>query len=775
MIKRSDNLIEFDCFQVDLKNYVLKQKGVVVPLEPKLFDTLVVLLEANGDIVSKEVLIQRLWPGTYVKEGSLSRNIAELNKALGPRKSGGKYILNSAKRGYSFNVKPDISSEPTGNLITERTWGNTIRIATGVFLLILGLLSFYFFNREVFHKQEPLQRQITNKPSETPIKHAAISPNGSLMAYIEKIGEGEKTVVKLRQTSNGETSDIPTLRESEIFRLSWLPDSTTLLVSGKLNQEDTAGIWLVPILAGASPPSKVPVGRVNTGEAAAMDKSHIAYISGNRDEIWLTGVDGQTPRLILKGREGDEFNGLAWLAGARGLLFNKLYLAGTIYGITVETLDLQTGRISTVIPNNPQLRAGCATPEGSVFYAIEYEWPHQNDTSLWEMSIDPQTGEVTREARMLVRSNGSNVHGLSATADGKHLVILKGPYQADVWVGDIDHTTGMVSAARRLTHDDGNDLVTAWTQDSKALFFHSDRTGKSTLYKQSIDSTQAERILCEGIECRGARISPDGKSLFYLERPDGWLGGQLGPVKLKVSSITGENPKVLYSEYALLSMRCARSPSDLCVMSERSILPGRSKELIFRGLTREAVQNSELASMEINLPLGKEYWDLAPDGSQLAVITSGAQDGVIRLIRFDGSSEEVVVKGRNGFHSMDWAADGKGWYISSRSAKSEDLLYVDLQGNSRVVRRSTDGFETWGVPSPDGEHLAVLEWTGAGNIYVLDELPEQSSLGPILLAISLMSVISGLTLLFWSGFTKAARSVGRSLHWQHLDKHVRSS
>jgi eukaryotic-like serine/threonine-protein kinase len=750
MIKWSDNLIEFDCFQVDLKRRILKRDGVLVHLQPKYFDILVVLLEAKGELVTKDELIEKVWQGTVVEEGGLKRNISELRKALGQTKNGDKiYIVTVSKRGYRFNVNQGESTENINQAqITEPTRGNTIRITTGVLLLILGLFSFSFFNRENLHTQEPLQRQITNKPTETPIKHAAISPNGSLIAYIEKIGEGEKTVVKLLQTGNRETSDIPTLHASEVFRLSWLPDSTTLLVSGKLNQADTTGIWIVPVLAGASPPIKVPVGGLDPGEAAAMDKSHIAYISGNRDEIWLTGVDGESPHLILKGREGDEFNGLAWLAGGQRLVFNKVYLAGTIYGITVDTLDLETGKVSTVIPNNPQLRAGCVTPEGRIFYAVEYAPPHQNDTSLWEMSIDPQSGEITQPGKMLVRSNGSTVHGLSATADGKQIVILKGPYQADVWVGDIDRTTQMLSAARRLTHDDGNDLVTTWTQDSKAVFFHSNRTGDSTLYKQSIDSTQAEKIFCEGGECRGARMSPDGVSLFYIERADGWLGTMTGPVRLKVSSITGENPRLLYSAYALLSMRCARSPSDRCVMSERSILPGQNSELIFRSLTREGVSNTELARMEINLPLGKEYWDLSPDGSKVAVVTGGSPDGVIRLIGFDGSSKDVIVKGRNGFHSMDWAADGSGWYISTRSAKSEDLLYVDLHGNYRVIRESTDGFETWGVPSPDGKHLAVLEWTVSGNIFILDELPEQRSVSQILLVVSVMSVIGGLILLF---------------------------
>lgn len=272
--------------------------------------------------------------------------------------------------------------------------------------------------RKWLYHPEPVQTQITAQPAETAVKSLAISPDGSYLAYAEKMGEGEKTIVKLRQKNNRRPATIPALVNSEIFRLSWMPDSATLLISGKPDPQKAAGIWLVPILAGGGPPVRVPIDGTEIGEAAAINQTQIAFVSGSRNEIWRTGIDGQQLERVLKGQAGDEFRDLVWLAGGYRLLFNRIHLAGTMYRVTAETLDLRTGQPPLVILDDPRLRAGCATPEGHIYFSLEHEPPNHNDTSLWEMSIDPQTGRVTREASMLVGSNGSNVYGLSTSADG---------------------------------------------------------------------------------------------------------------------------------------------------------------------------------------------------------------------------------------------------------------------------------------------------------------------------------------------------------------------
>jgi DNA-binding winged helix-turn-helix (wHTH) protein len=70
-----------------------------VPLTPKEFDTLLVLLEAGGCVVGKEALIRRVWPDSYVGDGSLARNISVMRKALGE-----EIIETLPKKGYRIAV-----------------------------------------------------------------------------------------------------------------------------------------------------------------------------------------------------------------------------------------------------------------------------------------------------------------------------------------------------------------------------------------------------------------------------------------------------------------------------------------------------------------------------------------------------------------------------------------------------------------------------------------------------------------------------------------------
>ena len=72
-----------------------------IPLAPKAFLTLVILVENRGRVVEKEELVRKIWPDTFVEEGSLAQNISILRKTLGeePRQP---YIQTIPKRGYRF-------------------------------------------------------------------------------------------------------------------------------------------------------------------------------------------------------------------------------------------------------------------------------------------------------------------------------------------------------------------------------------------------------------------------------------------------------------------------------------------------------------------------------------------------------------------------------------------------------------------------------------------------------------------------------------------------
>ena len=98
----------FGPFYLDQAERLLRRDGVKVPLTPKVFDTLLILIENAGRLVTKEYLLQKVWPDTFVEEANLSVNIAALRKALGGNGES-DYIETLPKRGYRFVAK--VSSE----------------------------------------------------------------------------------------------------------------------------------------------------------------------------------------------------------------------------------------------------------------------------------------------------------------------------------------------------------------------------------------------------------------------------------------------------------------------------------------------------------------------------------------------------------------------------------------------------------------------------------------------------------------------------------------
>lgn len=94
-------LFEFDSFRLDPAEHLLLRDGEPVPLEPKVFETLLVLIR-QGRLVGKEELMQAVWPDSFVEESNLTRNISVLRKALTRTDGGPQYIETVPKRGYRF-------------------------------------------------------------------------------------------------------------------------------------------------------------------------------------------------------------------------------------------------------------------------------------------------------------------------------------------------------------------------------------------------------------------------------------------------------------------------------------------------------------------------------------------------------------------------------------------------------------------------------------------------------------------------------------------------
>src|SRR5262245_20488508 len=102
MDKKETQLYEFDRFCLDASERILLHDQQETPLTPKVFETLLLLVENSGRVIEKEELLQTIWPDSFVEESSLTQNISLLRKALGEGGDGRRFIETIPKRGYKF-------------------------------------------------------------------------------------------------------------------------------------------------------------------------------------------------------------------------------------------------------------------------------------------------------------------------------------------------------------------------------------------------------------------------------------------------------------------------------------------------------------------------------------------------------------------------------------------------------------------------------------------------------------------------------------------------
>lgn len=98
-MKAESHFYEFGPFRLDAAERQLLREDRVLPLTPKAFDVLLVLVENSSHTVEKDDLMKRVWPTTCVEEVNLANNVSLLRKVLG---DGDRYIQTVARRGYRF-------------------------------------------------------------------------------------------------------------------------------------------------------------------------------------------------------------------------------------------------------------------------------------------------------------------------------------------------------------------------------------------------------------------------------------------------------------------------------------------------------------------------------------------------------------------------------------------------------------------------------------------------------------------------------------------------
>jgi len=114
-------LYEFGPYKLNPSQQLLVEGETRIPLTPKAFQILLALVESQGQIVSKEELLHKIWPDTFVEEATLAQNVFTLRKVLKDDRGTSHYIETVPKRGYRFVARVmETVSEALGPVPEER-------------------------------------------------------------------------------------------------------------------------------------------------------------------------------------------------------------------------------------------------------------------------------------------------------------------------------------------------------------------------------------------------------------------------------------------------------------------------------------------------------------------------------------------------------------------------------------------------------------------------------------------------------------------------------
>ncbi len=553
MSKHSQHLYEFGPFRLDSAERLLVRDGVPVPLTPKAFETLLLLVENSGRLVEKEELMRTLWPDSFVEEANLTNNVWTLRKALSADGNGHEYIKTVPKQGYRFIASvrelPDVTRESAAEKHTLTTVftgeenqtsnGNAAvngaavplsalelpavkherqgrvrsrwRVVFGLLcLLVIGVacLLFYQFalRNYVADQDSAFQRtQVTRLTNTGNASLAAISPDGKYFAYVSD--DMGKQSLWISQTAVHSAMQIVPSGEQDLRSPVFTPDSDFLYYVAREKNNTVGTLYMVPVLGGTA---KKIIVDVDSPVTFAPDGKRFAFVRRDpfkrEDALIIANADGKTEQFLITRRYPEFFyisGGLAWspdnmriAAGAGNFERNHHQL--DLIGIAVNGGEVK--RLSTQKWHEVAGMAWVKDGSALLFAASD----ERNGTrQLWHLSN--ATGAARR-----ITNDVSDYRGLSLTADGEAFVTTQVAQHSDIWTSALDAGE---EQSRQLTSGKYDGFYGLdWTPQGR-IVYGSMASGKPRIWMMEADGKN-QRELNEDSESSPC-VSPDGRYILF--------------------------------------------------------------------------------------------------------------------------------------------------------------------------------------------------------------------------------------------------------------------
>ncbi|MGH9372194.1 MAG: winged helix-turn-helix domain-containing protein [Vicinamibacterales bacterium] len=539
MSRAVSGLYEFAPFLLNLERRVLTRDHQVVPLPPKTFDLLVLLVQSPGRAFSKQEVMNALWPETFVEEANLSFQISVLRKALG--KDGARWVETVPKHGYRFSadVRTTVpshqsSAEPSAGAKSapfpqmlkpgaRKVWLAGAAV-TAALLVAVAFLTLREPRPAAVRTSPALAVPLTAYPGYE--LAPSLSPDGSQVAfswngrtqdnydiYVKVAGPGEP----VRLTTNPAPDDWPAWSPDGRFiafvRFAWPATAADLVVIPALGgaERTIATIFPAPIPRDVRPISNLswtPDGRwLAFGGATSPD--------GSRG-IWLIAVDGSEPRPLTEAPERHDVSPVVSPDGGH-LAFLRVRTVGraAIFLVPLTSGPAPSDTPRQLTEDDPGVIGLAWTPDrrGLVFSS----GGHLGLSRMAKISEVPQSSR-TPEPEFLpfgeqataisIAGTGRLVYSARFRDTALYELPLPGP-----------PVTPVALAAFSSTFDE---QTPHYSPDGQRLAFASTRSGAEEIWLANSDgSNPAQVTFMGGPQCSNPQWSPDGQTLLFSSRPAG--------------------------------------------------------------------------------------------------------------------------------------------------------------------------------------------------------------------------------------------------------------
>jgi Tol biopolymer transport system component/DNA-binding winged helix-turn-helix (wHTH) protein len=533
----------FGPFRINNRDRLLLRGDQLVALPPKSADALLLLLNHPGQVIGKQELLQALWPGVAVQEGSVTQCIWQLRKALDEGGDGSSYIQTIPRRGYRWvhavDVGPDTNE--TSNVTTERVEvrsSHSHRARRAWVLAAIAVTGMAAVGAFVESRDNPeipvMMRPFTTYQGGE--YEPAFSPDGSRLAFVWD-GPGQNNFdIYVRSSTVADSSGA-----DETIRLTsdaagegspaWSPDGRNIgFVRYGTRQAGSSGVFVLPVNGGS--PRKITA----ILPLPEIHDRHLDWSPATQDLAFVDKTTPEAPFAILivpatahgtrrqlthppANSHGD--TGPAFSPDGRFIAFRRTLSAGVN---DIYIVPAQGGTPHRLTSDNRFTSAHAWSADGK---QIVFSSNRTGRLELWR--IDVSGGGPLRAGPW-----GEGANFLTISRHGRRLAYSQWFADTNIWSVDL---SARPVRPRQVIASTRSDASPAIAPDGSRLAFRSDRSGATEIWVSLVDGSDQHPITSFGGPLTGSPAwSPDGAALAFDSRPS--ERGQIFTKNLKGKTLT---------------------------------------------------------------------------------------------------------------------------------------------------------------------------------------------------------------------------------------------